>query len=279
MTGMHLRKGSVHMRDSIRRLLMEKAETGYREFSAALIPESKPLLGVRLPILRVMAKELVKNTDWRLEISSYEGEYEDIYFEEVMLRGMIIGYGTQKADEQTAIILLRDFIPHIDNWSVCDSFCNSFMFAAKHRELIWEVLQPYLLSEKEFEVRTAVILLLNHYLKYDKNGRKISRKRVISRMDAETDTSKEKQQNYPYLERILSVLNREYTQGYYAQMAVAWTIAEAFVTFPYETMQMLKKDCKMDVWTYNKSLQKICESKNPDAEVKQMIKTMKKVKK
>lgn len=264
------------MRDEIRKQLMEKAESEYRDFSASLIPESKPLLGVRLPVLRKFAKDFVKNTDWKQEIYSYEGEYEDVYFEEVMLRGMIIGYGTQKEDAEVALQFVKDYIPHIDNWSVCDSFCNSFAFASANRELVWEFLQPYLFSEKEFEVRVALIILLNHYLKYDIKGKKVSRKRVVSMFDIENDTSSENIQTCPYLERILSVLNRPHTQGYYAQMAAAWTLAETFVTFPYETFQMLLHDCKMDTWTYNKVLQKICESKNPDEEVKKVIKTLRK---
>lgn len=263
------------MRDEIRRQLVERAETKYRDFSSSLIPKSKPLLGVRLPVLRKLAKDVIKNMDWKREIESYEGQYEDIYFEEVMLRGMIIGYGTRKEEAEEALQLLKNFIPHIDNWSVCDSFCNSFTFAAENRELVWEFLQPYLLSEKEFEVRTALIVLLNQYLKYDKNGKKQSRKRVISMEDVEMDTKNENYCVYPYLERILVTLNREY-KGYYAQMAAAWTMAEAFVTFPHETMQILLHDCKMDQWTYNKALQKICESRNPDSEVKSVIKAMRK---
>ena len=153
------------MRDEIRRQLVERAETKYRDFSSSLIPKSKPLLGVRLPVLRKLAKDVIKNMDWKREIESYEGQYEDIYFEEVMFRGMIIGYGTRKEEAEEALQLLKNFIPHIDNWSVCDSFCNSFTFAAENRELVWEFLQPYLLSEKEFEVRTALIMLLNQYLK------------------------------------------------------------------------------------------------------------------
>lgn len=264
------------MRDEIRKQLMEKAESEYRDFSASLIPESKPLLGVRLPVLRKFAKDFVKNTDWKQEIYSYEGEYEDVYFEEVMLRGMIIGYGTQKEDAEVALQFVKDYIPHIDNWSVCDSFCNSFAFASANRELVWEFLQPYLFSEKEFEVRVALIILLNHYLKYDIKGKKVSRKREISMKDMEFDTRSENFCLYLYLERILAVLNREYTQGYYARMAAAWTLAETFVTFPYETIQMLSHDCKLDKWTYNKALQKICESKNPDTEVKKVIKRMRK---
>lgn len=264
------------MREEIRKQLIEKADEKYRDFSEALTPGAMPMIGVRLPILRTMAKELVKTADWKEEVSSYEGEYEDQYFEEVMLRGIIIGYGTQKAEEQTALTLLRDFIPHVDNWSVCDCFCNSFTFAVKHQEAVWDFLQPYLFSDKEFEVRVAIILLLNQYLKYDKNGKKMPRKRVIAMEDVLADNVKENQENYPYLERILQALNREFSQGYYAQMAAAWTTAEAFVTFPYETMKLLQNDCNMDTWTYNKALQKICESRNPDEHVKQVIKAMKK---
>lgn len=263
------------MRDNIRQLLQEKAESDYRDFSSGLIPDSKPLLGVRLPILRQMAKEIVKKGDWLSEIISYEGDYEDRYFEETMLRGMVIGYGTQKAAPEMALPLIADFIPKVDNWSICDSFCNSLLFAAKNRQCMWEFLQSYLYSEKEFEVRVGVITLLNQYLKYDAAGKKSPRKMRITMEDTQIDTSKKNYQQFPYLERILSVLNREYSQGYYAQMAAAWTMAESFVTFPYETMQILKNRCKMDIWTYNKALQKICESHTPDEEVKSYIKEMK----
>lgn len=265
------------MREEIRTILVEKSEASYRDFSAALIPKSMPLLGVRLPVLRKLAKELVKTMDWKQEINSYEGEYADIYFEETMLRGMIIGYGTQKEETKIALGFLRDFIPYVDNWSVCDSFCNSFLFAASNKEVVWNFLQEYLYSDKEFEVRVAIILLLTQFLKYDKNGKKMARKRVITMEDIKEDNKKENAQKFPYLERILAVLNRGFDQGYYAQMAVAWTTAEAFVSFPYETMQMLQKDCKMDTWTYNKTLQKICESRNPDVCVKQYVKAMKRL--
>ena len=258
------------MRKYIREQLQQYAESSYRDFSAALAPGMRPLLGVRLPQLRKMAKEIAKG-DWRTEIESEE----DVWFEETMLRGMIIGYGTEKAGVSEGLYYLEKMIPYVDGWSVCDSFCTSFSFAAKHRDAVWEFLQPYLYSEKEFEVRVSVILLLNHFLKYDKNGKKVSRKRVITMKDVRTDSFERNRIEFPYLERILEVLNRPYDQGYYAQMAAAWTTAEAFVTFPYETMQMLTKNCRMDDWTRRKALQKICESRNPDEEVKQMIRNEK----
>lgn len=80
---------------------------------------------------------------------------------------------------------------------------------------------------------------------------------------------------YPYLERILGTINRRFDQGYYARMAAAWLLAETFVCFPYETNQMLAGACELDAWTYNKALQKIRESLNPDKEVKEYIKSLK----
>lgn len=270
------------MRKEIRDRISQYAENDYRDFSAALIPGAKQLLGVRLPKLREIAKDIAKG-DWRSEIESAEGKFEDRYFEETMLRGMITGYGTAKKDvtESEGIRYFEKFIPMIDDWSVCDSFCNSFSFANKHRDEVWEVMQKYLYSDKEFEVRVALILLLSQYLKYDSDNKKLSRKRNVSMADiADSFPNKElsvyTKNQYPYLEKILAALNREFYQGYYAQMAAAWLLAEAFVCFPYEVNEMLVNGCQMDKWTYNKALQKIRESLNPDTEVKSYMKILKK---
>ena len=56
-------------------------------------------------------------------------------------------------------------------------------------------------------------------------------------------------------------------------MAVAWTISVAFVKFPNITMKYLKKN-NLDDWTYNKGLQKICESLRVTKETKKAIKAM-----
>lgn len=265
------------MREEIREHIAKYAEEEYQRFSSSLVPGSLPFMGVRLPILRKLAKEAVKTgEDWQREIASYTGIYQDLYFEETMLRGMIIGYGTAKGDLTEGLRYVEEWIPYIDNWSVCDSFCSSFLLADIYREEVWEFLQRYIDSEKEFEVRTALITFLCHYLKYCVDGKKNPRKRQIDIEQLEKNTYLENRENYPYMERILAILNRGYTQGYYAQMAAAWTTAEAFVIFPYETWHMLGADCKMDNGTYRKALQKICESKIPDKEVKKIVKSRKK---
>ena len=89
------------------------------------------------------------------------------------------------------------------------------------------------------------------------------------------ERSRQTKARYPYLEKILVILNRPFSQGYYAQMAAAWLMAETFVCFPYETRQMLVDSCQMDNWTYNKSLQKTIESLRVDKETKDILRGMK----
>ena len=83
------------MTQEIRTRLLLMADAQYGSFSKSLIPECKPLLGVRLPALRKMAQEFVKNKEWK-ELVQTDGA-DDVYFEEAMLRGMLIGYGTKKS--------------------------------------------------------------------------------------------------------------------------------------------------------------------------------------
>jgi len=80
-----------------------------------------------------------------------------------------------------------------------------------------------------------------------------------------------KEEKSPYLEPILNILNREFTEGYYAQMAAAWLLAELFVTYPVRTMRALR-ELKLDTFTRKKAVQKIRESRIPDKEVKAFLK-------
>lgn len=257
------------MKDEIRQQLMEYADGEYAAFSKKLIPDCKPLLGVRLPRLRTMAKALIKAhpEDWALLLAQ-----EDRYFEEVMLRGMMIGYGCSQArDLHRAFKMLKDFVPLVDNWSVCDSCCGTFTVFSRYREETLEFLAQYLHSDREFEVRVGLMMLLNHFLKVGPAGSKTAR-----RMDVRPEDLKPDREEAPgaYTAVILTELNRPFAQGYYAQMAAAWLTAECFVTFPKQTMAFLTEN-RMDDWTYNRSLQKICESRIPDSDVKTMIRALK----
>lgn len=107
--------------EEVRKRIEELSEPSYQQFSARLIPNVKAerIRGVRLPHLRKLAKEIVKG-DWRAYLEE-KSEVEKT-FEETMLRGLVIGYAKMEWKERHRWIC--DFLPQIDNWSVCDSFCS-----------------------------------------------------------------------------------------------------------------------------------------------------------
>ena len=239
------------------------SDADYVKFSASLIPASGrgTMLGVRLPALRDYAKELSKG-DWRQELS-YE---EDLYFEETMLRGMILGYACRDIEELFAC--LKDFIPRVQNWSVCDSVCSGLKLVEKYPEKTWDFLQPYLKSGEEFPCRVGLIMLLNHFVKLGEDKKKITRKRSVTMADLQGQ-----EETGGYLEPILQALDREFTEGYYAQMAAAWLLAELFVTYPVRTLRGLR-ELHLDAFTRKKAVQKIRESRIPDKEVKAYLREM-----
>lgn len=251
------------MRKEIRDRLNKMSDADYVKFSASLIPASGrgTMLGVRLPALRDYAKELSKG-DWRQELS-YE---EDLYFEETMLRGMILGYACRDIEELFAC--LKDFIPRVQNWSVCDSVCSGLKLVEKYPEKTWDFLQPYLKSGEEFPCRVGLIMLLNHFVKLGEDKKKITRKRSVTMTDLQGQ-----EETGGYLEPILQALDREFTEGYYAQMAAAWLLAELFVTYPVRTLRGLR-ELHLDAFTRKKAVQKIRESRIPDKEVKAYLREM-----
>lgn len=225
------------MNPSIRKQLMEMADEEYRKFTSSLIPNVDNILGVRLPELRKLAKNIAKG-DWR----TYLAQADNRYFEETMLQGLVIGYA--KTDIEERLRYVADFVPRIDNWSVCDSFCTGLKFTKNHRSLMWDFLQPYLSSDKEYEIRFGVVMLLLYFVEDE------------------------------YIERVLQWMDRIRHEGYYVKMAVAWAISVCYVKYPEPTMAFLKNNT-LDDFTYNKALQKIIESLRVDSGTKHVLRSMK----
>ena len=215
----------------IRKRLEQEAEEKYRVFSSALIPNIDNVLGVRIPKLNKLVKELYK-TDWKPFLNQ-----PCIYMEETMLQGMLIA---KTGDFE----LVKQFVPKINNWSVCDKFCNSLKCVKDNKQQVWKFIQPYLKSKKEYNNRFALVIMLEYFIEED------------------------------YLAKIFEILNTFNSKKYYAQMAVAWLVSMCFVEFPKETTEFLKTT-KLDDWTYNKSIQKIIESLKVDKSTKQKLKLMK----
>lgn len=219
--------------EELRKRLTEMAEKDYKEFSAGLIPGVKNMLGIRLPLLRKLAKGL-SGEDWK-ECLSWT---EFIYFEEIMLQGMILGYVKAPLDE--VLDAAARFIPSIDNWSVNDSFCTTFRHAKKFPEEVWDFLMQYKESSREYEVRVTAVMLMSHYLLPQ------------------------------YIDRVLEVLGSLDVREYYASMAVAWAYATAWAKFPEKTKRYLTEH-PIDGMTYRRTLQKGIESRRIPEEDKQWM--------
>lgn len=222
---------------TIREKLAGMADAKYRDFSAHLLPPGERVLGVRLPDLRKLARSIAAGENWRAFLKAGEDET----FEEVMLQGMVIGYAGCSVEERFRLI--RDFVPRIRNWSVCDSFCSGLKFARTCLEEVWDFLVPYFRSDREFDVRFACVMLLCYY------------------PDEE------------WLERDLAVLGKLRNEPYYAMMAAAWALSILYLRHPEKMTAYFRKD-RLDPVIRQKAIRKILESTKLSAEEKEAVRAL-----
>jgi len=60
---------------------------------------------------------------------------------------------------------------------------------------------------------------------------------------------------------------------YYVNMAAAWLLAEMYIKYPNETLEYLKRS-KVNNFTFNKTISKICDSYRVSKEEKERLKKM-----
>lgn len=219
--------------------LREMADEKYREFHSRLIPGVESIFyGVRVPALRKLARQLVKG-DWRgfVELTKDSSVYE---FN--MLCGMVCALA--KCDFEEKLEYVKKFIPSIDNWAVCDIVCGDLKDVKNNQERMYEFVLPYLKSQNEYEVRFAVVILMQYFV---------------------TDE---------YINDVLKNYDDIRHKGYYVKMAVAWGISICYVKYRNITLEYLAS-CNLDDFTYNKSVQKMIESFRVSREDKEMLRSMK----
>lgn len=220
--------------------LQELADEKYKNFHKSLCPGTENILGIRVPILRNYAKKICKENDYKELLDILQDEF----YEETMLRGMIIGLNTKIPFEELQNYIF-DFVPRINNWAVCDVFCAGLKVTKKYETGMWKIIQKYLKSDKEFELRFAVVMILDFYIKED------------------------------YLKEIFKICDDIKSDKYYVQMAVAWCISLCLIKFYDETVKYLN-NCKLDDFTYQKSIQKAIESYRITDKQKDFLRKMKK---
>lgn len=189
------------------------------------------IMGLHLPDMKKLARELAGREDALEIIAGFERGVHTLYYEEKLVWGTMLN--TLKLPVEERFRLLRTFVPHIDNWAVCDTFCCSAKWVDVpgktvrkgklpswkcSREELWDFLKPYFGSDREFEVRFAVIMSMCYLLDRE----------WLAEIFAEFDAL---DFNGIYSEYVSS------RSPYYVRMGVAWFLATALAKFPDETRE------------------------------------------
>ncbi len=229
--------------EDLRNNLLLKSDKKIAEFNKKICPDTKKeIIGIKVPELRKIAKSIVKNGKY-IDYLNKAINLNDKYFEEIIIQGLIIGYS--KMDLEDKFLYTKMFIPKIDSWAISDTFIPTFKFKEEDLEKVWSFIQPYTKSKKEFEVRFAVIMMLDYFI------------------------------NNEYVNRVIEVIDSIYNDKYYAEMAMAWTLAEIGIKYKDILMKYLKGKNNLDKFTYNKTLQKMIESNRVPDNDKVILKRMK----
>ncbi len=215
--------------------LKAAGEENYRRFNESLMPGTTDTYGVRLPKLRKMAKALLPCAE------EYLAAARDDSHEERLLQALVIA--GMKCGEEQRRAYIAAFIPKINNWAVCDTFCGSLKTVRKEREAYDRFLAPYLSSEKEYEVRFALVLLLSHYITED------------------------------WVDAVLQAAANAAHKGYYVKMAAAWAISMCYVRFPEKTLPVIESGIA-DGEVKRRAIRKCCESLCVSKEEKEQLKAL-----
>lgn len=224
--------------DNVREQLFAKQDLKYKEFHSSLCPNVDKIIGVRVPELRKMAKNIASQN-----YTQFLDNAKDEYYEELVLQGLVIGYAKISIEE--TFRYLKVFVPKINSWAVCDTTCSNLKITKKHMQKMWEFLEQYINSENEYEIRFALVMYLDYYL---------------------TDE---------YIDKILQNIDKITNKQYYVQMAIAWLISFAYIKQKEKIEKYLLKN-NLDKFTQNKAIQKICESYRVSNEEKNKLRKLKK---
>ena len=222
--------------DDIRAYLLAESDEKYRIFQSRLMPtvDKERIIGVRSPILRKYAKELLS-----------EGGYADFlaslphkYYEEDNLHAFLIE-GIEDFEE--CISALDRFLPYVDNWATCDSMRPKVL--NENPTMLRRAADRWIESGDEYTVRYGIEVYMTYFL------------------DGHFEPD------------ILSHIASIKSEHYYVKMMVAWFFATALAK-QYDAALPYLEGRALDRWTHNKTVRKAIESYRISDEKKAHLRTL-----
>ncbi|MFW5779919.1 MAG: DNA alkylation repair protein [Bacillota bacterium] len=226
--------------EDIRKKLFDAADEKYKSFSAKLVPGENSIIGVRMPAIRKIAKEVSK-TNYK----EYLKAPFTLYHEECLLYGLVLGY--IKTDIQTLLKEMDIWLDCVNNWAVCDSSIMNMKALGKpeNSDIVWKYVNEKIrFDKKPFTKRAMIVVLFSYY------------------------------NNDIYIDRIINIYKSIYDENYYVKMALAWGLS-VLATKRFDRVFQLLKNKELDRFIHNKTIQKCMESFRISTEQKQKIKKLK----
>ena len=192
------------------------------------------MLGYPTGFMRSTAKEIFKSG-----YRTYLDNCQNKYYEEVMIKGFIIGHIRNKKE---CIAEIKKFVPLIDSWAINDSFITDFYTLKKEttRE-DFELFCEYAKDEKEFFARFGIMMIFRYCL------------------------------NVEYLDEIFDLVKGITNHAYYVDMAISWLLCECMIKYPEPTYELLSKKV-FSKFIQNKAISKCHDSFRIPIEVKENLK-------
>ncbi|MET3616388.1 3-methyladenine DNA glycosylase AlkD [Peptoniphilus olsenii] len=207
---------------NIQDILFEFQDERYANFQSKLIPniEREKVIGVRVPKLRQLAKDLSKN----LDVSLFLQELPHYYYDENMLHSILI---SNVKDFDKTIIEIERFLPYVDNWAVCDVISPKIF--KNNKEILLKKINEWVNHNHIYTQRFALKMLMTHFLDND------------------------------FQSNILEIPANICSDEYYLNMMIAWFYATALAKKWNYTISYLENNL-LNTWVHNKTIQKGRES-------------------
>ena len=220
----------------IQKLLFDRQDPAYRAFQSKLMPTVDPetVIGVRMPALRKLAKELA-----RMPLAEdFLRQLPHRYYEENNLHGLLISsipnYGP-------TVAALEAFLPYVDNWATCD-LLSPKAFRKRPSELR-EQIRRWVEDAHPYTVRFGLGMLMSFYL------------------------------DEGFQEEDLALAAGVRREEYYVKMMAAWYFATALAK-QYDAALPYLRQRRLDRWTHNKTIQKAVESYRITPEQKDELRSL-----
>jgi 3-methyladenine DNA glycosylase AlkD len=169
----------------------------YRRFHERIVNDATvQYLGVRMPELRQLAKEIAKG-DWRQFL--IENTWRT--HEEKMLACIVPQYIRPRLVLTELFSYFDEIAPHLSSWAMTDTLAMKYPQISADLAESYKKIVQYVLSDNPWVIRLGIILLMANFLVDE------------------------------YIDGVLILVKNINSDEYYVKMAIAWLLAEVAVTY------------------------------------------------